>query len=118
MRTHENMKRDVPLLSLIWGGYWMAHIACPWGVHILSLSRMAERRSQERRQPIVISRRDNDTLRIALTSGNMCVHGPRALGNAAGRPRRSIVVSASKTALPLPEDAVLGKRRRHPRGPW
>jgi len=39
---------------------------------------MAERRSQERRQPIVISRRDNDTLRIALTSGNMCVHGPRA----------------------------------------
>jgi len=56
----------------------MAHIACPWDEHVLSLSRMAERRSQERRQPIVIYRRDNDTLRIALTSGNMCVHGPRA----------------------------------------
>ena len=82
MRTHENMKRDVPLLSPIWGGYWMAHIACPWDVHVLSLSRMAERRSQERRQPIVISRRDYDTLRIALTSGNMCVHGPRAKCNA------------------------------------
>jgi len=77
MRTHEKMKRDVSLLSPIWGGYWMAHIACPWDVQILSLSRMAERRSQERRQPIVISRRDNDTLRIALTPGNMCVHGPR-----------------------------------------
>jgi len=78
MRTHENMKRDLPLLSPMWGGYWMAYIACQWDVHILSSSRMAERRSQERRQPIVISRRDNDMLRIALTSSNMCVHGPRA----------------------------------------
>jgi len=78
MWTHENMKRDVPLLSPMLGGYWVAHIVCTWRVHILSLSRMAERRSQERRQPIVISQGDNDTLRIALISGNMCVHGPRA----------------------------------------
>jgi len=49
----------------------MAHIACPWDVHILSFSRMAEMRSQERRQPIVISRRNNNTLRFALKSNNM-----------------------------------------------
>jgi len=86
MLTHENMKRDVSLLSPIWGGYWMAHIAFPWDVHILSLSQMAQRSSQERRHPIVISRRDNDTLRIALTSRNMCVHGPRASAKWATRP--------------------------------
>jgi len=56
----------------------MAHIACPWDVHVLSFSRLAERRSQERRQPIVIPRRDDDMLRIAFTSGNRCMHGLRA----------------------------------------
>jgi len=54
------------------------HIVCTWHVHVLSISRMAERRSQERRQPIAISRRDNDTLTMDLTSGNVCVHGPWA----------------------------------------
>jgi len=62
MWTYENMKRDVPLLSPMLVGYWVAHIVCTWRVHILSKSRMAERRSKERRQPIIISRRDNDTL--------------------------------------------------------
>jgi len=47
---------------------------------------MAEKQSEERRQRIVINRRDNDRLRIALTSVNTCVHGPRAAVATAGAP--------------------------------
>ena len=61
-----------------WAGCSVAHMVCTWHVHILSLSRMAEKKSEERRQRIVINRRDNDRLRIAITSVNTCVHGPRA----------------------------------------
>jgi len=64
-RRFANEKRCATL-SRMSGGYLVAHIACTWHVHILSLSRKAERRSQERRQPFVISHRDSETLRIAL----------------------------------------------------